>query len=65
MRNLPMHEAARFVGCTPRWLMRLLANETLSSTCRDELEIYMEKSPLMYDEDFRVFLELSFCRGHE
>jgi AraC-like DNA-binding protein len=65
MRNLPMHEAARFVGCTPRWLTRLLANETLSSTCRDELEIYMEKSPLMYDVEFHDFLELSFCHSRE
>jgi AraC-like DNA-binding protein len=52
MRDLPMHEAARFVGCSPRWLQRLIANEILSSTCRDELEVYIEKSPLIQDREF-------------
>lgn len=65
MRDLPMHEAARFVGCSPRWLQRLMTNETLSSTCRDELENYMEKASLIHDRDYHQFLELSFCHSHE
>jgi hypothetical protein len=65
MRDLPMHEAARFVGCTPRWLQRLLLNETLASTHRDELEVFIEKSPLIYDHEFQQFLELSFCYARE
>ena len=52
MRDLPMHEAARFVGCSPRWLQKLISNEILSSTCRDELEVYIEKYPIIHDYEF-------------
>lgn len=52
MRNLPLYEAARFVGYPQRWIQRLLDNEILCSTCRDELEVYMEKAPLINDHEF-------------
>lgn len=52
MQNLTVSEAARFVDTTRYWLQWLIDNEYLVSTCRDELEIYMEKAPLMHDYEF-------------
>lgn len=52
MHDLTVYEAATFLHCSTRWVRRLMADETLSSLCRDELEVYMEKSPLIHDREF-------------
>ena len=52
MHDLSVYEAAILLHCSPRWLRRLMADETLSSLCRDELEVYIEKAPLIHDREF-------------
>lgn len=54
MRNMPLFMAADLVGCNPIKIRRLLHEEILSSLDYEELLTYIEKAPIIHDEEFAL-----------
>ena len=44
--------AARRLRCSPNWVRMLVANELITSCNHEELDAYMEKSPIIHDTEF-------------